>query len=74
MMKKSKTVAIIGAGASGLVCAKVLLEDGFDVTIFEEQKELGGVWSAEKAYVSLHTQQPGGTIEFSDLYNGEGNI
>ena len=42
-MFKSKTVAIIGAGASGLVCAKVLMDDGFKVTIFERQREIGGI-------------------------------
>ena len=41
-MSKSKSVAIVGAGPSGLVCAKVLLDDGFDVTVFDEQRELGG--------------------------------
>jgi cation diffusion facilitator CzcD-associated flavoprotein CzcO len=67
-MSKSKTVAIIGAGACGLVCAKVLLDDGFNVTLFERQRELGGIWSAESAYADLHSQQPGGTFEFSDLF------
>ncbi|CAF5136305.1 unnamed protein product, partial [Rotaria magnacalcarata] len=37
-MSSSKTVAIIGAGACGLVCAKVLLDDGFDVTLFERNE------------------------------------
>lgn len=68
-----KTVAVIGAGASGIIASKVLLQDGFDVTLFERQKELGGVWSEEASYVDLHTQQPGATMEFSDLYDGEGN-
>jgi NADPH-dependent 2,4-dienoyl-CoA reductase/sulfur reductase-like enzyme len=71
---KPKTVAIIGAGACGLVCAKVISDDGFDVTLFERQRELGGIWSAESAYANLHTQQPGGTFEFSDLYNGKGIV
>lgn len=39
----AKTVAIIGAGASGLAAAKVLLEDGFDVTVFDRQKKVDGV-------------------------------
>lgn len=34
-MSKNSTVAIIGAGPSGLVCAKILSDDGFHVTIFE---------------------------------------
>ncbi len=71
-MTKLKTVAIIGAGPSGLITAKVLLDDGFDVILFERQRELGGVWSAETAYADLHSQQPGGTFEFSDLYDGAG--
>ncbi|CAF3269127.1 unnamed protein product [Rotaria socialis] len=70
-MSSSTTVAIIGAGACGLVCAKVLLDDGFDVTLFERNEELGGIWSSKIAYANLHNQQPGGTFEFSDLYDGE---
>jgi cation diffusion facilitator CzcD-associated flavoprotein CzcO len=69
---QTKSVAIVDAGPSGLVCAKVLLDDGFDVTLFDRQRELGGLWTAETAYADLHTQQPGGTIEFSDLFDGEG--
>jgi predicted flavoprotein YhiN len=73
-MKESKTVAIFGAGAGGLVSAKLLLDDGFNVTLFERQRELGGIWSAESAYADLHSQQPGGTFEFSDLFDGAGKI
>ncbi|CAF3780534.1 unnamed protein product [Rotaria sordida] len=69
-MSRSKTVAIIGAGACGLVCAKVLLDDGFNVSLFDRQEELGGIWSSKLAYADLHSQQPGGTLEFSDLYDG----
>jgi NADPH-dependent 2,4-dienoyl-CoA reductase/sulfur reductase-like enzyme len=63
----ARKVAIIGAGASGLVAAKVLLEDGFDVTIFDRQKTLGGVWSVDWAYADLHTQAIAGFMEFSNL-------
>jgi len=72
-MLDNKRVAVIGAGACGLVCAKVLIDDGFNVTVFERQKQIGGVWSEEIAYADLHVQQPGGTMEFSDLLDGEGN-
>ncbi len=68
-----RTVAIIGAGSSGLVAAKVLLVDGFDVMLFEKNASLGGIWSFEGSYYNLHTQQPGGTMEYSDLYDGKGN-
>jgi uncharacterized protein len=35
-------VAIIGGGAAGMGCAKVLVEAGLDVTLFEELSRLGG--------------------------------
>jgi len=38
------TVAVIGAGASGLVTARELLRQGFDVTIFEQSEHVGGLW------------------------------
>jgi dimethylaniline monooxygenase (N-oxide forming) len=38
MKKNNKNVLIIGAGLSGLVTAKVLLEDGFEVTVYEKAK------------------------------------
>jgi cation diffusion facilitator CzcD-associated flavoprotein CzcO len=69
---QAKSVAIVGAGAAGLVAAKVLLEDGFNVTLFDRQRQLGGVWNEESAYADLHTQQPGGTMEFADLFDGQG--
>lgn len=37
-----KTVAVIGGGASGLGCAAVLAQKGFDVTIYEQGSVLGG--------------------------------
>lgn len=39
-----KTVAIIGAGTSGLVSAKYSLAQGYDVTIYEQNEQLGGIW------------------------------
>lgn len=37
-------VAIIGAGASGIISAKLLLDKGFDVTIFEKTDSIANVW------------------------------
>jgi phytoene dehydrogenase-like protein len=37
-----KRVGIVGAGVSGLRCATVLLEHGWDVTIIEARDRLGG--------------------------------
>ena len=39
-----KKVGIIGAGAAGLICAKRLLEEGFEVKIFEQTEQVGGTW------------------------------
>lgn len=41
--KNGKKVAIIGSGPAGLECAIELLKNGYDVTIFEKEKNLGGI-------------------------------
>lgn len=41
---KRKRVAVIGAGPSGLVTAKELLEQGHDVIAFEQQPMIGGAF------------------------------
>ncbi|CAF1358047.1 unnamed protein product [Adineta steineri] len=66
-----KSVAIIGAGVSGLAAGKVLLEDRFDITIFDRHKTLGGIWSPDWAYVHLHTQTIANLMEFSSLHDTE---
>ena len=38
-------IAIIGSGPSGLECAAELAKRGFNVTIFEREKEIGGLLS-----------------------------
>ena len=38
----SRKAIIIGAGAAGLTCAKQLLRNGFEVSIFEKSRGLGG--------------------------------
>lgn len=43
MKKNGKKVAIIGSGPSGLACAGVLAQKGYDVTIFEAFHVAGGV-------------------------------
>jgi len=40
----AKTVAIIGAGVSGLTCIKSCLEEGLRPVCFEASKEIGGLW------------------------------
>lgn len=39
-----KSVAVIGAGISGVVSAVHLLRAGFNVTVFERTGVIGGVW------------------------------
>lgn len=35
-------VCVVGAGASGLRCAEILLENGWQVTILEARNRIGG--------------------------------
>jgi thioredoxin reductase len=40
----SLNVAVIGAGAAGLVTARELLRAGHAITVFEQSRSIGGVW------------------------------
>lgn len=42
--KPRLNIAVIGAGPAGLVSAKHSIANGHNVTVFEQNKELGGVW------------------------------
>ncbi|GAX35231.1 flavin-containing monooxygenase [Nodularia sp. NIES-3585] len=66
MNTKIHHICIIGAGISGLVAAKTLMEEGYEVTVFEKQKGLGGVWESSRTYVGLTTQNPRDTYAFTD--------
>src|SRR5437899_5513417 len=61
-----RRVCVIGAGISGLVTAKVLAGDGFEVVVFEKEPTLGGVWAASRTYPGLRTNNPRDTYAFSD--------
>ncbi len=63
----NQKIAIIGAGLSGLVTAKTLLEYGHEVTVFEKENEIGGVWSPCRHYPGLTTQNTRDTYAFSEL-------
>lgn len=60
--KKNKTVAVIGAGFTGLTAAYQLAKKGYDVTLIEKSDEIGGLVAGfemegvplEKAYHFLY--------------------
>jgi cation diffusion facilitator CzcD-associated flavoprotein CzcO len=62
-----KRVCVIGAGLAGLVAAKVLKQDGFDVVVFEKERELGGVWAASRTYPGLRANNSRESYAFSDF-------
>ncbi|EGO52008.1 hypothetical protein NEUTE1DRAFT_89878 [Neurospora tetrasperma FGSC 2508] len=76
-MAASKKVCIVGAGPSGLVAAKSLLHDQpkgtFDVTIFEAQNRVGGLWPSRKddnaglVHPLMVANQSKHIVQFSDL-------
>src|SRR5690606_12440274 len=41
-------IAILGAGLSGLTCARRLTDAGFSVTLFEQQSDVAGRMSTKK--------------------------
>ena len=43
IQEKNKKVAVIGGGPSGLTAAAFLRRKGYQVTIYEKQKDLGGI-------------------------------
>lgn len=71
--RKGPRFAVIGAGASGLCCAKYLTQAGFDdVTIFEIGTRIGGLWcygndnGLSSAYKTLHINTARNLTNFSD--------
>lgn len=65
----TKRVAVIGAGAAGLVSARWLIGAGLDVTVFERTPNIGGIWRPDTglAYPSLRTNTSKQKTAFSDL-------
>lgn len=62
----TQTIAIVGAGFGGLSTAKIFREFGFDVTVYEKDSEVGGVWSTSRRYPGLTTQNVRSTYALSD--------
>ncbi|XP_072143921.1 flavin-containing monooxygenase 5-like [Dermacentor andersoni] len=40
-----KEVCVVGAGSSGLTCARQMLDYGFDVVLYERSADIGGLWA-----------------------------
>ncbi|TDV40995.1 flavin-containing monooxygenase [Actinophytocola oryzae] len=59
-------IAIIGAGVAGLATAKVLLQAGHDVVVYDKSPDVGGVWSGTRRYPGLTTQSPKAQYSLSD--------
>ncbi|HEY8656436.1 MAG TPA: NAD(P)-binding domain-containing protein [Candidatus Limnocylindria bacterium] len=62
-------VAVIGAGASGLVTARWLLAAGMEPAVFERSPGIGGLWRPDDglAYPSLRTNTSKQKTAFSEL-------
>ena len=73
-----KSVAIVGAGPAGLVAARYLKSEGFDVTLFDRSKRIGGHWSADPEHSgiwpNLRTNTSRLMTSFSDLRPSPGAI
>lgn len=53
MTSGKPTVGIIGAGIAGLTCARELISDGFDVTLFDKGRFSGGRTATRRTESSL---------------------
>src|SRR3954452_202163 len=66
-----RTIAIVGAGASGLAALRALTDAGFDAFAHERGAALGGVWTLEDrptaAYRSLHLITSRARTEFAEF-------
>ena len=60
-------VAIIGAGVAGLTTAKVLLQAGHTVQVFDRTPDVGGVWSETRRYPGVTTQSSKAQYSLSDF-------
>ena len=74
---KPRRVCIVGGGASGLACARVLASEEYqyEPTIFEQNSFIGGQWnydahgtaSSSAVYKNLKTNLPCSVMQFSDF-------
>jgi cation diffusion facilitator CzcD-associated flavoprotein CzcO len=60
-------IAVIGAGVAGLTTAKVLLQAGHTVQVFDRTPDVGGVWSQTRRYPGVTTQSSKAQYSLSDF-------
>jgi dimethylaniline monooxygenase (N-oxide forming) len=74
----TNSVAVIGAGPSGLVAARWLLSQGFEPTIFEQAPTLGGQWTAldgrSGVWPRMYTNSSRTLTVFSDLEHDSDDV
>lgn len=61
-----KNIGIVGAGFAGLTAARVFKALGYQVTVYDKEEEVGGVWTSSRRYPGLTTQNTRETYELSD--------
>ncbi|GLB65069.1 putative flavin-containing monooxygenase [Dietzia sp. NCCP-2495] len=72
-MKSTCTIAVIGAGISGLTTLKMLRDYGIDAVCFEASDRIGGNWAfdnpngSSSAYRSLHIDTSKHQLSFRDF-------
>ncbi|KAJ6498091.1 FAD/NAD-P-binding domain-containing protein [Mycena vitilis] len=59
------SVAVLGAGAAGLITAHTLSVDGFDVQVITRDSTPGGQWASERIYPGLQLNNVHGEFRFS---------
>jgi hypothetical protein len=72
-------VAVIGAGAAGIVTSRILMRNGIIPTILEKEAEIGGVWKYQKnastkpMYRGLRTNLPRELMAYREFpWGGDG--
>lgn len=69
-----RKVCVIGAGSSGIPCAKILRERGIPFDCFEKGSGVGGMWrynndnGLSSAYRSLHINTSRDVMQYSDFH------